>query len=78
MTIKGTKVCINADDDEVLVSYDVFSLFTEVLLDQTIDQIIHEIYINNKLPQLSSKSIFRRLLCNVTKNTVFSLNDKLL
>ena len=65
------------DDDEVLVSYDVFSLFTEVPLDETIDHIIHEIYTNNKLPQLSSKLLFRRLLCNVTKNTVFSFNGKL-
>ena len=39
--------------------------------------IIHEIYTNNKLPQLSSKLLFRRLLCNVTKNTVFSFNGKL-
>ena len=65
------------DDDEVLVSYDVSSLFTEVPLDETIDYIIHEIYTNNKLPQLSSKLLFRRLLCNVTKNTVFSFNGKL-
>jgi len=49
------------DDDEVLVSYDVSLLFTE-----TIDHIIHGIYTNNKLPQLSSKLLFRRLLCNVT------------
>ena len=53
------------------------SLFTEVPLDETIDHIIHEIYTNNKSPQLSSKLLFRRLLCNVTKNTVFSFNDKL-
>ena len=63
-------------DDEVLVSY-VSSLFTEVPLDETIDHIIHEIYTNNKLPQLSSKLLFKRLLCNVTKNTVFSFNDNL-
>ena len=37
----------------------------------------YEIYTNNKLPQLSSKLLFRRLLCNVTKNTVFSFNGKL-
>ena len=53
------------------------SLFTEVLLDETIDHTIHEIYTNNKLPQLSSKLLFRCLLCNVTKNTVVSFNDKL-
>jgi len=60
------------DDDEVLVSYDVSLLFTE-----TIDHIIHGIYTNNKLPQLSSKLLFRCLLCNLTNNTVFSFNDKL-
>ena len=48
------------DDDEVLVSYDVSSLFTEVPLHETIDHIIHEIYTNNKLPQLSWKLLFRR------------------
>ena len=53
------------------------SLFTEVPLDETIAHIIHEIYTNNKLPQLSSKLLFRRLLCNVIKNTVFSFNGKL-
>ena len=55
------------------------SLFTEfeVPLDETIDHIIPEIYTNNKLPQLSSKLLFRHLLCNVTKQTVLSFNDKL-
>ena len=65
------------DDDEVLVSYDVSSIFTEVPLNETIDHIVLEIYTNNKLPQLSSKLLLRRHLCNVTKNTVFSLNDVL-
>ena len=41
-------------DDEVLVSYDVSSLFTEVPLDETIDHIIHEIYTNNKLQHVGS------------------------
>ena len=65
------------DDDDVLVSYDVSSLFTEVPLDDTIDYIIEEIYAHSKLPQLSSKLLFKRLLCNVTKNTVFSFNGHL-
>ena len=33
------------------------------------------LYSNNKLPQLSSTLLVRRLLCNVTQNTVFSFND---
>ena len=59
------------DDDEVLVSYDVSSLFTEVLLDDTIDY-IKEIYTQSKLPQLSSKLLF-----GVTKNNVFNFNGHL-
>ena len=50
------------DEDEVLVSYDVSSLFTEVPLEETIDYIIHQIYSENKLPHLSNKRIFKRLL----------------
>lgn len=37
------------DVDEVLVLYDVFFFFIEVLFDEIIDYIIYEIYINNKL-----------------------------
>ena len=42
------------DDNEVLVSYDVSSLFTEVPLDETIDYIIHEIYTIQPLFTLGS------------------------
>ena len=72
--------CLNnttLDDDEVLVTYDISSLFTEVPLNDTIDSIIKEIHTHSKLPQLSSKLLFKRLPCNVTKNTVFSFNGHL-
>ena len=65
------------NDDEALASYDVPSLFTEVPLDDTIDHIIEEIYTHNKLPKLSSKRLYERLLCNFTKNIVFSFNGHL-
>ena len=65
------------EDDVILVSYDVSSLFTEVPLDETFDYIIEEIYVNNKLPALGTKLLSKRLLCYVTKNTVFSFNDRL-
>ena len=64
-------------DDEILVSYDVSSLFTEVPLDDTFDYIIEEIYTKGKLQQLGSKLLFRRLLNHVTRNTVFSFNNRL-
>ena len=65
------------DEDEVLVSYDVSSLFTEVSLEDTIDYIIHQIYNENKLPHLSNKRIFKRLLQKVTQGSVFSFNGNL-
>ena len=49
-------------EDEILVSYDVSSLFTQVPLEETIDHIIHKIYTENKLPKLGSKTMFKRLL----------------
>ena len=67
----------NLENDEILVSYDVSSLFTEVPLNETIEYIIKEIYVSNKLPPLGSKLLFKHLLCQVTKNTVFSFNDRL-
>ena len=65
------------DEDEVLMSYDVSSLFTEVSLEETIDYIIHQIYNENKLPHLSNKRIFKRLLQKVTQGSVFSFNGNL-
>ena len=41
-------------DDQEYVSYDVVSLFTNILLDETID-IIESIYTPKKLPQICSK-----------------------
>ena len=59
------------DEDEVLVSYDVSLLCTEVPLEETIDYIIHQIYSENKLPHLSNKRIFKRPLQRVTQGSVF-------
>ena len=65
------------DDQEITVSYDVSSLFTEVPLNETIEYITDEIYTRNKLRKLGSKLQFQRLLSHVTKNTVFSFNNQL-
>ena len=59
------------EDDEMLVSYDVSSLFTQVPLDETLDYITDQIYEHNKLPKLGTKSRFKRLLTNVTKKIRF-------
>ena len=62
------------NDQEIAVSYDVSSLFTEVPLDETINDIVEEIYTRNKLCKLDPKHLFKWLLCNVTKNTVYPLS----
>ena len=64
-------------EDEILVSYDVSSLFTQVPLEETIDYNIHKIYNENKLPKLASEMLFKRLLLKVTQGTVFSFNNRL-
>ena len=66
------------DPEEEYVSYDVESLFTSILVSETIDYIIKEIYENKVIkPMCKSKLIFRRLFEKLTKNCVFSVNDTL-
>ena len=47
--------------DEEYVSYDVVSLFTKIPVEETIEYIIYQIYNEKKVPQICSKTIFRRL-----------------
>ena len=46
--------------NEEYVSYDVDSLFTSIPVDKTINYMINEIYQKKKLPQICSKTIFKR------------------
>ena len=56
--------------NEEYVPYDVKSLFTNVPIQETIDYILDEIYVKNKLPKICSKLIFKRLLLKLrTENT---------
>ena len=63
-------------DDEEYVSYDVESLFTNIPLKETIDYILEQIYVHNKLPIICSKLIFCRLLEKLTTENLFQLNSK--
>ena len=63
-------------DDEEYVSYDVVSLFTNIPLDETIDYIIESIYTHEKLPQICSKFVFRRLLEKITKDCTILVDFK--
>ena len=46
--------------NEEYVSYDVDSLFTSIPVDKTINYMVNEIYQKKKLPQICSKTIFKR------------------
>ena len=61
------------------MSYYVESLFTSIPVSETTDYIIKEIYENKVIKTIcKSKSIFRRFLEKLTKNCVFSVNDKVM
>ena len=63
--------------DKEYVSYDVDSLFTNIPVEETIEYIIHQIYNEKKVPQICSKTIFRRLMYKLTTECAFQFNQNL-
>ena len=63
--------------DEEYVSYDVDSLFTNIPVEKTIEYIIHQICNEKKVPQICSKTIFRRLMYKLTTECAFQFNQNL-
>ena len=63
--------------DEEYVSYDVVSLFTKIPVEETIEYIIYQIYNEKKVPQICSKTIFRRLMYKLTTEWAFQFNQNL-
>ena len=64
--------------DEEYVSYDVESLFTSIPVKDTIDYILHEIYVNKVLEPICSKTVFKHLLERLCTDCVFSANGELI
>ena len=62
--------------NEEYVSYDVDSLFTNIPLKETIDYIIHKIYIEKFLKPICKKLIFKRLLCKLTTDSTIQINQR--
>ena len=60
--------------DEKYVSYSAEFLFTNVPVHETIDYILREIYVKEKLPIICSKLIMKRLLLKLTTENTFILN----
>ena len=66
-------------DDEEDISYDVDSLFTSIPVAETIAYIIEEIYTNKFIEPFCTKKLhFKNLLVWLTKDCLFSANNKLL
>ena len=62
--------------NEEYVSYDVDSLFTNIPLKETIDYIIHKIYIEKFLKPICKKLIFKRLLYKLTTDSTIQFNQR--
>ena len=60
---------LSANKEYVL--HDVESPFTNIPMDETISYIINEMYQKNKLPQICSKIIFKRLLSKLITEASF-------
>ena len=60
------------------VSYDVESLFTSIPVKETIDYILKRIYKDKVIKPMCKKSIFKKLLIKLTKECVFSANNRLI
>ena len=61
--------------DEECLSYDTESLFTNVPVHETIDYILQEVYVKEKLSKICSKLIMKRLLLKLTTENTFMLNS---
>ena len=67
----------NIEPDELMVSFDVTSLFTNVPLDYTIDLILKKVYRENLIKTKLKETQLRELLVLCTKEIHFSYNDML-
>ena len=65
-------------DDEENASYDVESLFTNILIKERISYIIEQIYAHKMLTPICSKLIFTRLLIKLATECTFKFNNRFL
>ena len=63
-------------EDEEDVSYDIESLFINIPINDTIDYILDQIYVQHKLKPICSKLIFKRLLIQLSTEVTFTFNSK--
>ena len=68
----------NSSNDESYedVSYTVASLFKSISVRKAIDYILYKIYVCKKIKPFCKKSIFKKLLLKLTKESIFSVNNR--
>ena len=60
-----------------MISFDVKSLFTNVLLDETIETILQRVYVEKKIKISIPKPILKELLLFCTKHLHFRFNGEI-
>ena len=71
------KKAVNSEDYEY-VSDDVDSLFANITVKETIEYILHKIYVDKSIKPFRKKSIFKKLLVKLKKGCAFSVNSRLI
>ena len=66
------------NSNEEYVSYGVDLQFTSIPLNETIDFILDEIYLQKKLEPFCNKSVFKKLLNEFCKDCTFSVDGRLI
>ena len=60
------------------VSCDIESFFTSIPVAETIEYFVKRIYTNKELKHLCKRSIFKKLLIKLTKESAFTANSRLI
>ena len=78
-TLSFPELLKSSSNDECYedVSYDIESLFTSIPVQETIDYILQRIYVRKEIKPFCKNSIFKKLILKLTKECVFSVNNRL-
>ena len=69
---------VPSDDNYGDDLFDVESLFTSTLVQETIDYILYKLYVKKELKSFCKKSIFKKLLNKLRTECAFSTNNRLI
>ena len=62
----------SSDESHENVSYDNESLFTSIPFQERIDNILYRIFAHKEIGPFCKKSMFKKLLLKLTKESIFS------